>query len=170
MVSMINVWTFFYFLFCVRKLIATFDKWELWISCRGTGAGVCTYVRISMLCHSALGYLMFWNHVYMNRLHEVLKLIAVWKIAEYVLTILLGNVSRMMDFDYFFYLCIDMQYGLSQTSFIFWCKWAKFLLSFTLTGPVFAVAHFNGSIVKYVACGLFGQLQSFMIITKEWTL
>lgn len=35
-VSMINVWTFFVFIFCVRKLIATFDKWELWISCRGS--------------------------------------------------------------------------------------------------------------------------------------
>lgn len=41
------------------------------------------------------------------------------EIAKCFLTIFSGNVSRMFNFVFIFYLCVDMQYDLSKTSFIF---------------------------------------------------
>lgn len=58
--------------------------------------------RNGMLCHSALGYCNVLEpclHEQVARSSEIKSNLE--EIAKYVLTILLGNVSRMLDFVYF---------------------------------------------------------------------
>lgn len=84
-----------FFLLGVRKLIATFDKWELWIFCCDTDAGVCTLLEPG--CCAILPWVIVvlepCLHEQVARSSEV--------IAKYILTILLGKVSRILDYVYF---------------------------------------------------------------------
>lgn len=147
---------FFLFFVRVRKLIATFDGQEilsflLWRWCRGV------YIESGCCAILPWGYFNVFGTMWTG-----CEKLRIWReTAKYVLTILWGNISRML---FLFYLMYR------------WCSmiWVRLLSYFDVNGPNLTFFFFFYSdwwVVKSLVCGLLlgGKLQSLTFITAKWT-